>query len=71
MSFAEVLQELSTLTLEQRHMLIRRAMELDDLPLSPEDENLIEKRLADHHADPGSSLSVDEVIARANTRFPR
>ena len=34
MSFAEVMAELSALTVEQRQFLIRRALELEDLPLS-------------------------------------
>jgi len=45
-------------------------MELDDLPQSSEDEDLVAKRLAEHHADPSSSLPVDEVIARLERQFP-
>ena len=61
MSFAEVLQELPALTFEQRQLLIRRAVELDGPPLSPEDEALVEERLAAHHANPHFSLPVDEI----------
>jgi len=71
MSFAEVLEKLPTLTLEQRQLLIRRAVELDDLQLSPEDEALVEKRLAAHYVNPNSSLPVDEVKTRLSTRFPK
>jgi hypothetical protein len=71
MSFAEVLNELPTLTVEQRQLLIRRAVELDDTPLSPEDEALVEQRLAAHHADPASSLPVEEVKARLSNRFAK
>jgi len=71
MSFAEVLEELPALTFEQRQLLIRRAVELDGPPLSPEDEALIEKRLAAHHADPNSSLPVEELKARLRTRFSK
>ncbi len=42
MSFAEVLQELPALTFEQRQLLIRRALELDDPPLSEAEEALVE-----------------------------
>jgi len=70
MSFAEILEEVSGLTFEQRQILIRRAMELDDPPLSAADENLIEQRLAAHHADPKSSLSLDELKARLRARKP-
>ena len=71
MSFSEVLEELFTLTFEQRQLLIRRAVELDSPFLSPEDEAIVEERLARHHADPTSSLPVDEVKARLSTRFSK
>jgi putative addiction module component (TIGR02574 family) len=71
MSFAEVLNELPALTFEQRQLLIQRAMELDGSMLSPEDEALVEQRLAAHRADPSSSSSVDEVKARLTTRFSK
>jgi hypothetical protein len=71
MSFAEVLEELPTLTFEQRQMLIRRAVELDGPMLSTEDDALVEERLAGHHANPNSSLPFDEVKARLSARFPK
>ena len=52
MSFTEVLNELPVLTVEQRQLLISRALELDDLPLNAEDEALIEERLAAHRRNP-------------------
>jgi putative addiction module component len=69
MSFAEVLNELPTLTFEQRQMLIRRAVEIDDPPLSPEDEALIEERIAAHEKDPSSSISWEEFDARLKRRL--
>ncbi len=68
MSFNKVLEELPTLTFEQRQLLIRKAMELDDPPLSEEDEALIEARLAAHRADPTSSVPLDEMKVRLRTR---
>lgn len=68
MSFAQVLEELPGLTFEQRQILIRRAVELDDPPLSQSDETLIEARLAAHHSNPESSLSLDEMKARLRAR---
>jgi len=61
MSFADVLQELPGLTVAQRQILVRRALELDDAPLSETDEALVEKRLAAHHANPESSLPIEEM----------
>jgi hypothetical protein len=71
MSFAELLKELPTLSPEQRLEVVHRVMELDDLAFSEEDEVLIAKRQAEHHADPSSSLPVDEVIAGLERQFPK
>jgi len=64
MSFTEVLNELPALTVEQRQLLIRRALELEDMPLSEEEEALVEERLAGHRRNPGSSLSLEEFKRR-------
>ena len=61
MSFNEVIAELPRLTFEERQILIRRALELDDPPLSAADEELVEKRLAEHHTDPGSSVPLSAL----------
>jgi len=68
MSFNEVLQELPVLTFEQRQLLIRRAVELDDLKLSPADEALVESRLAAHHAAPETSVPLAEMKRRLRSR---
>jgi hypothetical protein len=68
MSFTEVLHELPALNTEQRQMLIRRALELDDLPLTPEDEALVEQRLAAHRENPASSVPADDMKARLRSR---
>lgn len=68
MSFNEVIAELPRLTFEERQILIRRALELDDPPLSPADEELVEARLASHHSDPNSSVPLDKMKARLRSR---
>jgi len=70
MSFAQVLEELPALTVEQRRIVIRRALELDDPPLSDADEALIEARLAAHRANPESSVPLEEMKARLRSRKP-
>jgi predicted RNase H-like HicB family nuclease len=47
------------------------SIELDVSELSASELTLIEHRLAAHHVNRGSSLSVDEVIARLEARFPK
>jgi hypothetical protein len=64
MSFNEVIAELPRLTFEQRQILIREALELDDSLLSTADEALIEERFAAHRADPGSSVPLEDLKHR-------
>jgi len=71
MSFTEVLNELPALTVEQRQLLVSRALELDELPLRAEDEALIEERLAAHRRNPASSVPLAEMKARLQDRFPK
>jgi hypothetical protein len=68
MSFNEVIAELPRLTFEERQILIRRALELDDPPLSAADEELVEARLAAHHSNPNSSVALNELKARLRYR---
>lgn len=69
MSFTEVLAELPALTVAERQMLVRRALDLDDPVLSSEDEALVEKRLAEHRHNPGSAVPLEEMKTRLRSRF--
>jgi len=71
MSFTEVLNELPALTVEQRQLLMSRVLELDELPLSPQDEALIEDRLAARRRNPSSALSLAEAKDRLTRRFSK
>jgi uncharacterized protein Smg (DUF494 family) len=68
MSFAEVLEELPVLTVQQRQVVIRRALELEEPPLSDAEEALVETRLAGHHQNPASSVPLDEMKRRLRSR---
>lgn len=68
MGFNDVIAELPRLTFEERQILIRRALELDDPPLSASDEELVEARLAAHHSDPNSSVLLNELRDRLRSR---
>lgn len=52
------------MTTAERQQLIRRALELDDAPLSSADEALVESRLAAHRAHPDSSVPLEEMKKR-------
>ena len=76
MSLSQVLKALPAFTFEERQLLIRRVIELDDPPLSEADESLVESRLAAHHRHPSSSVplkNLRELHRRSSrrTRRPR
>jgi len=70
MSFKDVLAELPALTVSQRQVLIRHALELDESPLSSEEETVVEQRLEAHRENPGEAVSLDEMKVRLRARFP-
>lgn len=69
MSFAEVLEELPALTFEQRQMVIRKALEVDETPLSPREERIVEERFEKLRQNPDSAVSMDDMNARLRRRF--
>ncbi len=69
MTVTQVLEELPGFTFEERQLLIRRVIELDDPPLSDEDEALVESRLMAHRADPSSSAPLEDVKQRLRFRI--
>ena len=71
MSFAAVLQELPTLSVRERQLIIRRALELDEQPLSSADEALVQERLNAHRQNPESSIALDEMKTRLRSRVSK
>jgi putative addiction module component (TIGR02574 family) len=69
MSFTEVLQELPALSFEQRQLLVRRALELDDPTLDEADDALVDSRLAALRENPKSALSLEEMKSRLRSRY--
>jgi hypothetical protein len=70
MSLNDLLAELPALSLDQRHQLIRRALELDDQGLSGADEAVVERRLAEHRRNPASAVSIAEMNLRLRSKQP-
>lgn len=68
MSFSDLLDELPKLTADQRQILVRKALEFEDPGLSPGDEALVEERLAAHHRNPATSVSLSEMKATLGAR---
>lgn len=70
MSLARVLEELPALSVAERQLLVRRALEIDEPSLSPDDEALVATRLAAHQRDPASAVSFDDMKNALRSRFP-
>ena len=68
MSLSQVLKALPAFTFEERQLLVRRVIELDDPPLSEAEESLVESRLAAHHQDPSSSLPLETLKEHLKSR---
>ena len=68
MSFTEVLAQLPALTVSERQLLVRRALDLDEPALSVKDEAVVEKRLEDHRRNPGSAVPLEEMKVRLRSR---
>jgi hypothetical protein len=71
MSLNQILEALPAFTFEERQLLIRRAIELDDPSLSNTDESLVESRLAAHRSNPTSSLSLNALKEGLRSRTKR
>lgn len=69
MSFNEVLLELPSLTIEQRQQIIRRALELEDGPLSKTEEALVESRLSALRDAPASAVPLETMKTRLRARY--
>lgn len=69
MSFQEVLAELPSLTVEQRQLLMRRALELDESALSQAVERLVEERRTEYLGNPSSGLSLEEMESQLRAKF--
>jgi hypothetical protein len=57
MCLTQVLAELPAFTVAERQLLVRRAIELDEPPLTAADEDLVRNRLAEHERDPSTAVA--------------
>lgn len=70
MSLTQVLAELPGFTVSERQLLVRRAIELDEPPLSAADEDLVRNRLAEHERDPSTAVSFETMKEKLRAAFP-
>jgi putative addiction module component (TIGR02574 family) len=70
MSLTQVIAELPGFTVSERQLLVRRAIELDEPPLTATDEDLLRNRLAEHERDPSTAIPFDEMKVKVRAAFP-
>jgi hypothetical protein len=68
MSLAEILDEIPKLSFADRQALIRRAVELDDEALTPDEETILDERLEDFRSNPDAGVSLEELKSRVLPR---
>jgi hypothetical protein len=69
-SLIQVLAELPAFTVAERQLLVRRAIELDEPPLTAADENLVRNRFAEHERDPSTAIPFDAMKKKLRAAFP-
>ena len=70
MSKTEILDEIPSLTPEERDEIRRKLDELDD-SLTAEEWALVDKRVAEHEADPQSAIPWEKFKADLDEKFGR
>lgn len=68
MSLSQVLEALPTFTIEERQVVLRKVIELDNPHLSVADEALVQSRLDAHHLNPTSSVPLEILKEHLRSR---
>jgi putative addiction module component (TIGR02574 family) len=72
MSLTEILAEIPKLSFAERQELVRRAIDLEDEEITPEEKAILDARLDDFRRNPNSGVPADqlktEVSRRLNSR---
>ena len=69
MSLTEILAEIPKLSFAERQEIIRRALELEDADLTPQEQAILDKRLEDFRRNPNSGISADQLKSEVSQRL--
>ncbi|HJW38763.1 MAG TPA: hypothetical protein VJ420_09110 [Candidatus Udaeobacter sp.] len=69
MSLSEILDEIPKLSFAERQELVRRAIEVEDADLAPEEKALLDERLNDFRRNPNSGVPADQLKAEISRRL--
>jgi len=61
MSLTEILAEIPKLSFAERQELVRRAIEVEDDELAPEEKAILAERLEDFRRDPNSGIPPEQL----------
>jgi hypothetical protein len=61
MSLTEILAEIPKLSFAERQELIRRAIEVEDDELAPEEKAILAERLEDFRRNPNSGIPAEQL----------
>ncbi len=69
MSTAEILEEISKLTPEEREEIRMKLVEFEDDTLSPEQWAIVDARIAEHEANPQSAIPWEDFKATLEKKY--
>jgi putative addiction module component (TIGR02574 family) len=69
MSLAEILSEIPKLSFAERQELVRRAIEVEDADLTPEEKAILDERLDDFRRNPNPGVPADQLKAEVSRRL--
>ena len=69
MSLTEILAEIPKLSFAERQELIRRAIEVEDEELTPEEKAILERRLEDFRSNPESGIPAEQLKGEVSHRL--
>jgi putative addiction module component (TIGR02574 family) len=71
MSLTEILAEIPKLSFAERQELVRRAIEVEDEGLTPEEKAILDERLEDFRRNPNSGTPAEHLKTSVLDRLKR
>jgi putative addiction module component (TIGR02574 family) len=69
MSLTEILAEIPKLSFTERQELMRRAIEVEDADLTPEEKAILDQRLDDFRRNPNSGVPAEQLKTEVSRRL--
>ena len=69
MNLTEILAEIPKLSFAEREQVVRRAIEVEDAGLTPDEKAILDERLADFRRNPSSGVNAEQLKAEVSRRL--